>query len=52
MTGKQLIPKLLAIRPSIPILLLTGYSELITEEVSEQLGIKECLKKPSAYQYS
>lgn len=46
MTGKQLIPKLLEIRPNIPILLLTGYSELITADTSQELGIKECLKKP------
>ena len=46
MTGTQLVPKLLAISPDIPILLSTGYNELMTEEEKQKLGIKECLKKP------
>ncbi|MFT7141376.1 MAG: PAS domain S-box-containing protein [Sulfitobacter sp.] len=46
MTGMQLVPKLLAIRPDIPILLSTGYNELMTEETNEELGIRACLKKP------
>jgi two-component system cell cycle sensor histidine kinase/response regulator CckA len=46
MTGMQLVPKLLAIRPDIPILLSTGYNELMTDEAIEMLGIRTCLKKP------
>jgi CheY-like chemotaxis protein len=46
MTGIQLVPKLLAIRPDIPILLSTGYNELMTEEMNQDLGIRGCLKKP------
>jgi PAS domain S-box-containing protein len=51
MTGKQLVPKLLAIRPDIPILLSTGYNELMTEETNEELGIRACLKKPISLKF-
>ena len=40
MTGDQLVLQLLEIRPDIPIVLSTGYSEKITEEKAEALGSK------------
>jgi PAS domain S-box-containing protein len=38
--------ELLKIRPDIPIILCTGFSERINEEQAKKLGIKEYLQKP------
>jgi CheY-like chemotaxis protein len=46
MTGKDLALELLQIRPDLPIILCTGFSELITEEEARRLGIREFLMKP------
>lgn len=46
MTGDKLAIKLMAIRPDIPIILCTGYSEKITEKKAKTMGIKEFLLKP------
>ena len=46
MTGAEIAEKMLAVRPRVPIILCTGFSELITEERAKQLGIREFLMKP------
>jgi len=46
MTGDELARRLLAIRPDLPIILCTGYSERITEEAAEALGIRGFAMKP------
>jgi len=46
MTGELFAKEVLAIRPSIPIILVTGYSETFSEEDSRELGIAEYLLKP------
>jgi CheY-like chemotaxis protein len=46
LTGDKLTGKLLEIRPDIPIILCTGFSEYITKEKAESLGIRELLLKP------
>ncbi len=46
MTGKQLAQKILEIRPDIPVILCTGYSEQITEQSARQLGIRAFVMKP------
>jgi CheY-like chemotaxis protein len=46
MTGKQLAIEMLKIRPDIPIILCSGYSEPISEQSAEDLGIKGYLLKP------
>jgi CheY-like chemotaxis protein len=46
MTGDQLAAELIAIRPDIPIILCTGYSERITEENALAAGIKGFTMKP------
>jgi len=38
--------ELLKIRPDIPIILCTGFSERINEQQAKKLGIKEYLQKP------
>ncbi len=46
MTGLELSKHLLEIKPDLPIIICTGYSELITKEKAEALGIKAFLLKP------
>ena len=46
MTGEQLARKVLAVRPGLPVVLCTGYSEKINAEKAAQLGIAEFVMKP------
>jgi two-component system, cell cycle sensor histidine kinase and response regulator CckA len=46
MTGADLSMELLRIRPDIPIILCTGYSEKITVDKARAMGIREMLMKP------
>jgi len=46
MLGDQLAVELIKIRPDIPILLCTGFSETMSEEKAASLGIKGFLFKP------
>lgn len=46
LTGLALAKKLLAIRPDIPIILCTGFSENVSDEMAKKAGIKEFIQKP------
>jgi PAS domain S-box-containing protein len=46
MTGDELAAKLLDIRSDIPVILCTGYSERISAEKAQRIGIKEFVLKP------
>jgi signal transduction histidine kinase len=46
MTGEKLAGKILEIRPDIPIILCTGYSEHITEQRAKTMGIRAFVMKP------
>ena len=46
MTGIELTKKLLRLRPDIPIILCTGFSEQINEEKAKEKGIRAFLMKP------
>jgi PAS domain S-box-containing protein len=46
MTGTQLAKELLNIRPDLPIILCTGFSEMVTAEKAKDFGIKEYIMKP------
>jgi PAS domain S-box-containing protein len=46
MTGEKLAGEILKIRPDTPIILCTGYSELITEAKAKEIGIKALVMKP------
>jgi PAS domain S-box-containing protein len=48
MTGDALLKQVLAIRPDIPTILCTGYTELISEERVKTIGIRALLPKPLA----
>ena len=46
MTGDKLASKLMNIRRDIPIILSTGFSEMMDEEKAKALGIREFILKP------
>jgi CheY-like chemotaxis protein len=46
LTGLDLSQKMLKIRPALPIILCTGFSESISEEKVKQIGIREFVMKP------
>ncbi len=48
MTGKELAEALMAVRPDIPVILCTGFSESIDAERAKSMGIKEFVMKPVA----
>ncbi|MGD8846153.1 MAG: response regulator [Desulfobacteraceae bacterium] len=49
MTGNQLAKALQAIRPDLPIIMCTGYSEKISSEKAQMMGIQAFLRKPLSY---
>ena len=46
MSGDKLASELVKIRPDIPILLCTGFSERMSEEKAVAMGIRKFLMKP------
>jgi CheY-like chemotaxis protein len=46
LTGAQLSKQLIEIRPDIPIVLCSGFSEKMTEGTAKKIGIREFLIKP------
>jgi PAS domain S-box-containing protein len=44
--GDELAQRLLALRPALPVLLCTGYSDDLDEERTRQAGIRQLLHKP------
>jgi len=48
MTGAELAREVLHVRPDMPIILCTGFSENITEEKAGAIGIRKLLMKPLA----
>ncbi len=48
MTGVDLLGRLRRIRPGLPVILCTGYSEAINEDSAKRLGVDAFLCKPIA----
>ncbi|MGO9376571.1 MAG: response regulator [Syntrophobacteraceae bacterium] len=46
LTGHELAKELPAIRPDVPIILYTGFSDLIDEKQAKEAGIREYIMKP------
>jgi len=46
MVGEQLAAELLTIRPALPIILCTGFSEIINAKQAKEAGIREYVMKP------
>jgi len=48
MTGEALAAEIMKVRPSIPIILCTGFSHQMNKEKAIQMGIKAFIIKPFA----
>ena len=46
MTGDQLAPMFLALRPDIPIILCTGFSYVLDEGAAKKIGFRDYIMKP------
>jgi two-component system cell cycle sensor histidine kinase/response regulator CckA len=46
MTGDEMAEKMLQVRPGLPIVICTGYSEKITQSMIQHLGIQALIMKP------
>jgi len=46
MTGTELTRKLLEVRPDLPVILCTGFSEALTPEQARETGVREFMMKP------
>ena len=46
MTGTELAQELAGLRSDIPIILCTGYSEIVDRDTAKELGIRALLTKP------
>jgi CheY-like chemotaxis protein len=46
LTGADMAKEALSIRPDIPIILCTGFSDLVSSEEAKAMGIREYLSKP------
>jgi two-component system cell cycle sensor histidine kinase/response regulator CckA len=46
LTGDKLAQEILKIRPDVPIILCTGYSDKISEENAREFGIRKYIEKP------
>jgi YesN/AraC family two-component response regulator len=46
LTGAELARQILTIQPDMPIILCTGFSEMINEEKAKSLGIRAFIMKP------
>jgi DNA-binding NtrC family response regulator len=45
-TGDRLASHILAVRPDMPVVLMTGFSRLISDDTYRERGIKEIMIKP------
>nr|MCU0585542.1 response regulator [Desulfobacterales bacterium] len=46
MTGDRMALEMMGLRPDLPVIICTGYNELLTEERARELGIRVLLMKP------
>ncbi|MBI9075289.1 MAG: PAS domain-containing protein [Desulfatibacillum sp.] len=46
MTGDKLVKQLFSLRPQIPVIMCTGFSEKFSESLARELGIMEYVTKP------
>ncbi|MGO9214987.1 MAG: PAS domain S-box protein [Syntrophales bacterium] len=46
MTGSELAQQLMRIRPDIPVILCTGFSEAMTQEKARAIGVRDFIMKP------
>ena len=46
LTGDQLAEKMLAIKPDVPVIICTGYDEMLTRARAKEIGVKGVIMKP------
>jgi FixJ family two-component response regulator len=46
LTGDQFAQALLSVRPGLPVIICTGYSQVITLQRAQELGVSGLLMKP------
>ncbi|HID30669.1 MAG TPA: response regulator, partial [Desulfobacterales bacterium] len=46
MTGEHLAKEVLKIRPAVPVILCTGFSEAVSEDTAKEMGIRAFIMKP------
>ncbi len=46
MTGLELAQELIALRPELPVILVTGFSQLVTPEKAQKAGVRDYIMKP------
>ena len=46
LSGTELAEEVLQLRPDLPIILVTGFSETVTKEVAKDIGICDYIMKP------
>jgi len=46
MTGDRLATEVLQIRPNMPVIICTGYSERMSAKKAEALGMRKYIEKP------
>ena len=49
MPGDRLAQKILAVRPDMPVILCSGYTERMTEEKAAEMGIRAFIPKPVSF---
>ena len=47
-TGDKLVKEILEIRPDLPIILCTGFSEKVDERLAKKIGVADYIEKPVA----
>ena len=50
MTGDRLSQELMTIRPDLPVILYTGFNELVSEKKARDMGIRAFVMKPLSSQ--
>ena len=46
MTGDEMAQKMIKLKPGLPVIICTGYSEKLTKELADSIGIQTIFKKP------
>ena len=46
LTGAELARQLMKIRPDVPVILCTGFSDTVNEQQAKAIGIREYVMKP------
>jgi len=48
LTGDEMVKQMISVKPELPVIICTGYSEKLNQELANKIGIKKILTKPVA----